>query len=172
MKIAIGSTNPIKIQACEEVFKEVFEKEFEILYFKPILNDISNTPFTIEEMISGAKERATQAIQKLQSNYGIGVEGGIHTNEYGTFLTAYAVVIDRDDNSGIGGSPAIKLPSQWKIESNSSFELGSYVDSVSGKNNIKQSEGAMGILTNHKLVRKDSLKLAILCAYYSLINEI
>ena len=107
MKIAIGSANPVKVQATEEAFKTIIRHtgknnslNFQSIEIKtPTLN---NTPNSIEEMIRGATIRAQQSCSLQKADFGIGIEGGIFTNDSGTFLTAFAVVQDRAGSIGIG----------------------------------------------------------------------
>ena len=101
----------------------------------------------------------------------MGLEGGIYTNEYGIFLTAYAVITSKSTKLGIGTAPALKLPSEWVLSMDKSFELGTYVDQLTGQTNVKQNKGAIGILTNNVKTRQDSLASAVIFAYYSLLNE-
>ena len=176
MLIVIGSVNPVKVEATKDAFKTILSHtgkndslNFQSIEIKaPTLN---NTPNSIEEMIQGATFRAEQSCSIQNADFGIGIEGGIFTNDSGTFLTAFAVVQNGSGSIGIGSAPAIKLPDHWKLGNHTSFELGSYVDHLTGGNNIKQKNGAMGILTDNILPRKESLKLSVICAYFSLINE-
>lgn len=178
MKISIGSTNPAKIDATKEAFKEIvninsLSSDILIQFESCEVNipDLNNTPNSIEEMIKGAQIRATTSQRQLKADLGIGLEGGIYTNEYGTFLTAYAVVSASLTNIGIGSAPAIKIPSYWILGKEKSFELGAYVNSLTGQTDAKFNRGAIGILTNNAITRMESLKEAVICAYYSIKNE-
>ncbi len=180
MKITIGSTNPVKIKATKDALEVIrlqsnrfidSKENFEFLSTKIIIPELNNTPNTIEEMINGAKIRSKKALLRNDSDLGVGIEGGIFTVQTDIFLTAFAVITDRNGNSGIGSAPGIKVPSDWEISTDKSFELGSYVDSITGNSNVKQKNGAMGILTDDIITRGESLKLAVICAYYSLIRE-
>ena len=180
MKISIGSTNPAKIDATKVAFKQIknfkdskydiAKIDYESCEIK--IPELNNTPNTINEMIRGAQIRASSSLTRLQADLGVGLEGGIYTNEFGTFLTAYAVIISTSAKIGIGTAPALKLPSEWVLSTDKSFELGTYVDQLTGQTNyVKQNKGAIGILTNNVITRQDSLASAVICAYYSLLNE-
>ena len=179
MKISIGSINPAKIDATKEAFKQIrnfkdSKYDTSIIDFNSCeikIPELNNTPNTIEEMIRGAKIRATSSLKKVNADLGVGLEGGIYTNEYGIFLTAYAVITSASTKIGIGTAPALKLPSEWVLSMDKSFELGTYVDQLTGQINVKQNKGAIGILTNNVITRQDSLASAVICAYYSLLNE-
>lgn len=182
MKIAIGSTNPVKINATKEALAQIQSRSNgsnenkEYMEFVSVeLNNnslkLNNTPNTIDEMITGAKIRAEKSLLSTGANLGIGIEGGFYSNRSGAFLIAYAVVINKDGHIGIGSAPGIRLPSHWQLSTDKSFELGTYVDQLTGNTNIKQKNGAMGLLTEDIITRQDSLTSAVICAYYSLINE-
>ena len=174
MKIAVGSTNPVKIKSSREAFTRIFEKESKTFDITPVevkIPELNNTPNSIPEMILGARIRAEKSLELADADYGVGIEGGTFTNEIGVFLLAFSVIKSKNGEIGIGSGPAILLPQHWKVQSDKSFELGSYVDGISGKNNTKQDTGAIGLLTNDKITRQDSLTPAVLYAYYSLLNE-
>lgn len=174
MKIAVGSTNPVKVKASKEAFTRIFEKESKTFDITPVevkIPELHNTPNSIPEMILGAKIRAEKSLEFTAAEFGIGIEGGTFTNDVGIFLLAFSVVKSKSGEIGVGSGPAILLPTHWKVSSDKSFELGSYVDEISGKNNTKQNTGAIGLLTNNAITRQDSLTPAVLYAYYSLLNE-
>ena len=171
MKITVGSQNPVKIKATKDAFQTIFKTETKSteLIFESIevkISDLHNTPNTINDMIRGAEIRAQESLEKLKADLGVGIEGGLFTTEQGTFLTAYAVIKDLT-YFGVGAGPAILLPKTWNLDTDKTFELGTYVDNLTGQTNTKQKNGAIGILTGDVLKRGDMLKLAVLCAYYS-----
>lgn len=177
MKIVIGSTNPVKLKATEEAINIIKQNEkwpngviFESLSIK--IPELNNTPHSIDEMLEGATIRSRKSLNQTNADYGIGIEGGVYSNRLGTFLTAYVVVSDKRGNIGIGSAPNLKVPSSWKLGSDKAFELGTYVDKLTGETNIKQKKGAMGYLTKDLITRQESLKIGVICAYYSLQNEL
>ncbi len=177
MKLAIGSTNPVKIKATEEAINLILqnEKRSDAVEFESInikIPELNNTPNTIDEMIKGAMIRSEKCITQTNADFGIGIEGGFYSNSSGTFLTAYVVVTDKKGNKGIGSAPNLKVPSSWKLQTDKTFELGTYVDQLTGETNIKQKKGAMGVLTKDLITRQESLKIGVICAFYSLQNEI
>ena len=171
MEISIGSKNPVKLKASKDAFNMIFKSDITKmnLKFESVeinIPDIHNTPNSIKDMIRGAQIRAQESIKKVGSDLGVGIEGGVFTTDNGTFLTAYAVVTN-SENIGIGSGPAILLPKSWKLSTEKTFELGSYVDDLTGETNTKQKNGAIGLLTNDNLTRGETLKLAVMCAYFS-----
>jgi inosine/xanthosine triphosphatase len=119
-------------------------------------------------MIHGAKIRAKHCLTNLEkeADFGVGIEGGIASNKYGTFLKAWVVILTKTNEIGIGSSPAILMPKTWTEAITETHELGKVVDSNAGtgKTNIKQKEGAFGVLTDNLIERKDALSLAVISA--------
>ena len=75
MKIAVGSRNPVKIEAVKRAFNKAFG-ECEVIGVS-VSSDISNMPISFEEGVKGAKNRAEKAIEKLKADFGVGLEGGV-----------------------------------------------------------------------------------------------
>lgn len=168
VRVAVGSTNPQKVEATKEAFQLVFsqvEAEFSSL---PIQVSVSTTPSSDEEMIRGAVERATKAREMLGADVGVGVEGGFAHNHYGTFLKAWVVVVQQDGQVGIGSTPAIELPKAWQKQVDDDNELGDVMSKIANRPNIKQAEGAFGFLTDNLITRRDSLRLALISAFSAL----
>jgi non-canonical (house-cleaning) NTP pyrophosphatase len=45
------------------------------------------------------------------------------------------------------------------------------MDEVSGRENVREAEGAFGILTRGRITRRESFRLALLCALAPLVNR-
>ena len=78
MKIIIGSKNPAKITAVKNVF--LMKGEFVSL---DIPSGVSEQPFSDEETIKGAINRAVGALKQGNGDIGIGLEGGVQETSYG-----------------------------------------------------------------------------------------
>ena len=72
--------------------------------------------------------------------------------------------VTNNNDVGIGSSPAILFPHSWVTEITETNELGLVVDKHVGSTNVKQHEGAFGILTDNLIKRKESLKIATIGA--------
>jgi inosine/xanthosine triphosphatase len=77
MKVAVGSENPIKIEAVRLAFNTVWpSKKCEILGVK-VSSGVADQPMTNKESVKGATNRAKSAIKALNADFGVGLEGGI-----------------------------------------------------------------------------------------------
>ncbi|MGD6950116.1 DUF84 family protein, partial [Bacillus mobilis] len=72
MKIIIGSKNPAKIGAVEAIFNESGIEVDSV----DVPSGVSDQPFTDDETIKGAVQRAELALKEGGGDIGIGLEGG------------------------------------------------------------------------------------------------
>ncbi|MFC1647168.1 DUF84 family protein, partial [Patescibacteria group bacterium] len=84
MIIAVGSKNPTKIESTKLVFSYYF-KEIKVVGVD-VDSGVKDQPNSDDEMYKGAFERAKKSLNKVSnSDYGVGIEGGIHKYSYGWF---------------------------------------------------------------------------------------
>ena len=157
--IVVSSKNPVKIDAVKEAFKEYF-KDVEI---GSIEAGLFAQPFD-KQIVEGAKARAREGL-KMDPDYAVGLEGGI-IKMYGVpYVTAFCSIIDRNGVEHGAWSHFLELPPEIvdKVKREGK-ELGHVMDELHGRTNIKQQEGAVGIMTKGRISRKDSLKEAVILA--------
>lgn len=144
--VAVGSTNPVKVAAARNVLVRagLTARVEEI----KVASTVRDQPFGDNETIRGALARAHAARQALGGELGIGIEGGV-VDENGSMRTcAWAAVVDASGREGVGGSLAMSLPeSVARLVREDGLELGLAMDRLTGEHNVKQRQGAVGILT-------------------------
>lgn len=85
MLVVVGSTNPVKVKAVENMFRE-WRLHAEIRGME-IDSGVGDQPMSDEETIQGAINRANGALQSdPQAVYGVGIEGGVTETPQGLFL--------------------------------------------------------------------------------------
>lgn len=168
MKIAIGSKNPVKIQATKNVIKKV-RPDAKVISVD-VKSGISTQPLSDNEAITGAINRAKKALKKLKTDLGIGMEGSIHKDKYGTFLSGWTAAVDKNGKIGIGCGGRIILPEKISKELNQSKEIGEIIDKLVGKKNTKQKMGAVGILTGGLVPRQKAYEKEIIFALVRFLN--
>lgn len=170
MKIAIGTENKAKIQAVENIIKEVW-KDVEFSYHQTN-SLVKDQPLSDEEAIQGAINRAKQAISKGEADYGVGLEGTININHYGMFLHGWVAILDKEGNVGLGQSASVHLPKIIEQRINKGEELGLIMQELMNdeKNAIRQNEGTNGVLTNGLYTRVKEFEDATRCALSRFIN--
>lgn len=159
VRVVVCSKNPVKISAV----KEAFQGYFESIEINSVKVDSFAQPFD-KQIVEGARARARTGL-KDNSDFAVGLEGGI-LEIYGVpYLTAFCSVINNKGEEHGGWGPLIELPNTIlnKIKKEGK-ELGDVMDEIHNRKNVKQQEGTMGILTKGRISRKDALKQAVILA--------
>lgn len=162
LKVAVGSVNPTKVNSVEDTFTRVFnERKIETIA-KNVASGVAEQPFGEEKTIKGAINRAKNCLEA--ENFGVGIEGGVHKNNYGYFLRAWVAIWD-GKQLGLGGCAGLPLPSLLgeKVEKNKK-ELGELMDNLTNRKNIGKKEGCFGVFTENHLPRRQSFHDGIIVA--------
>lgn len=153
MKIAVGSTNPVKVEAVATAFKKYYP-DSQVVGFM-VVSGVSEQPITEEETRKGARERAKAALLSgKEFDFGVGLEGGVTEFENVMYECAWACVIARDGGEGAGGGLYFELPPEVARRIKEGGELGPIMDELTREKNVKQKSGAIGIFTKGQLDRK------------------
>lgn len=169
MKIAVASKNPVKIEAVREAFADCFVGSFELESFS-VPSGVSDQPLGNKETRQGATNRA-EAVQKQNPgfDYYVGIEGGV-TMLRGQMIAFAWMVIKNEENEGAARTSSFFLPPRVAELVLNGYELGEADDIVFKKENSKQENGAVGLLTNNVVVRKSLYKQAVILALIPFLN--
>lgn len=171
MKIAVGSTNPVKVKAAEAVFKRVFDAELEVVSVG-VESGVPAQPWGEEETVKGARNRAERALQANEgAEYGVGFEGGVLEIGGIVYECAWAAVERRDGKTCLGGGLYFELPPKMVEGIKSGKELGDVLDEQLGRTNVKQKEGAIGVLTKGYLTRQGAYEQILVQALVKFLHE-
>ena len=107
----------------------------------------------------------------MEADFFIGIEGGIIKLYSRWFASGLAYVIDSQGRFCYGLSPCFELPGCIIDKLLSGSELGEVMEQISGKDNIKQKEGAIGFLSKGMMVRKDLYIHCLIAALVPFINK-
>ncbi|MBG9542923.1 NTPase [Cytobacillus firmus] len=151
MKIIIGSKNPAKISAVQAAFSDY---EADIMSID-VPSGVNDQPFSDEETIKGAINRAYGAFEISGGQIGIGLEGGVQKTEYGLFLCNWGALAEKGQPPIIAGGARIPLPECVAERLLAGEELGPVMDDYAKKENVRKNEGAVGIFTNGQIDRAD-----------------
>jgi len=164
IKVAIGSTNPTKIEATRQAFTTVWPNK--IFEFVGIATDsgVSAQPMSDEESIRGAQTRAKKALQETSADFGVGIEGGLHHVRDRWFDCSWIAVLDRHGNEGIGSSVKIIVPEHVMKLIHEGHELGTALDKTFNRVNVKQAEGHLGLMTKNAITRTSSGRDGVIVA--------
>lgn len=153
MLIAVGSTNPVKINAVRQAFKKVWPAERWRVKGIIVPSGVSDQPLTDAESITGARCRAQLACRKLNAGYGVGLEGGVQKVGDHWFDCGWIVVYRQDGIEGIGSTARMIVPPRMMQMIEKGNELGTVVDHFFGTQNAKQANGHFGLMTNNAITR-------------------
>ena len=174
MKIIVGSTNRIKVEAVKEAIDlyDIFDGA-EIVC-KEVQSGVADQPKSLEETIEGATNRAKNAYVDCALSFGI--ESGlmkVPKTKTG-YMDVCACAIFDGQEFHLGLSSCFEYP---KEVTRLVFEEGLNISQafnkagLTVKSDLGAQEGGIGILTNGRVVRKDYTKQAIITALIHIENK-
>lgn len=164
MVVAVGSTNPVKIDAVKKAFAAVWPEEKIVVKSVAVVSEVSAQPMSDEESIKGATMRAKQALERLQADFGVGLEGGLHKIGNHWFDSGWMVVVDKHGIEGIGSTIRMHLSEKIMQHVHRGKELGDATDAVFGTVNSKQANGHFGLMTKNLITRTSGYTDGIIAA--------
>ena len=170
-KVVIASKNPVKIQAVQDGFEQMFpNQEFEFTGIS-VDSGVSDQPMSDEETLAGARNRAYNASRQVtNADFYVGIEGGIDVS--GEEMTAFAwIVINSNGQYGKSRTGTFTLPKQVVKLIHEGKELGEADDIVFDRTNSKQKSGAVGILTGNVIDRTSYYTEAVILAAIPFKNK-
>lgn len=167
--IGVASNNPVKVSAVTKA-AQVYWDDCQIVSFS-IFSGVSDMPMSKTETRIGAKNRAIKIQKELECWLGVGNEGGACWVEGDLYLFSTTYVTDGKTGS-YGGETLMKLPEAIaKALGNGERELGSIMDEITGTQNVKQKEGAVGYLSQNKITRTDIFELSTKMAFAHWVKD-
>ena len=167
MRVAVGSTNPSKVLAVKKAW--ILLGDAEVLGVK-VSSGVREQPRSLKEVIIGARNRALNALNKINADYGVGIEAGfmeIPIYEEKVIDVQAAVIVDKEGYETIGFSPAFEVPSQALNYDT----LGKYMAKVTGRAKINEEIGAIGYLSLGTITRMELTYYAVIMALIPRINK-
>jgi inosine/xanthosine triphosphatase len=159
MRVAIGSTNPVKCHAVRGVLALLFPGATFVSVEVP--SGVADQPWGDEETRAGARNRARAALAAAGADLGVGLEGGVQESEFGLLTAAWCVVVARDGRMGVGGNSCLLLPPAVAAAVRGGMELGEAMDRLADRTNTKRQNGAIGILTADLETRQSAYETII-----------
>jgi inosine/xanthosine triphosphatase len=162
--IVVASHNPVKGNATRAGFARMFPGVSFRLEPVSVDSGVSNQPMSEAETLQGAENRAKAARLAIpEGDFWVGIEGGIEDLSHGMLAHAWIVVL-ADGSEGKGRTGGFLLPETVASLVRGGMELGDANDQVFGRENSKQQEGAIGLLTERTLDRTELYEHGILLA--------
>ena len=170
MIVAVGSTNPTKINPVKKIFARHF-KNVKVVGVR-VESGIREQPLDDEETFLGAVNRAKEALKKVKgAQYGVGIEGGMHKYSFGWFEKSIIVIMDKKGNMGIGASGGLHLPQKIvdKIEQGKNLEQA--VDEIFGTKKIGRGIGMFGVMTKKVVTRSKGVEHGVAFALSRFLHK-
>jgi len=166
---AVGSENPVKINCVGEAIAEFWPEAQAI--GASTESGVSVQPDSDDEMFAGALNRARQALDKIpEAQFGVGIEGGTLDTGDGMWAYAWVVIVDREGNVGKGQTGRFLLPAGVATLVRGGLELGHADDQFFSRDNSKQKDGAIGILSDGRVTRLALYKPAVTFALLPFVH--
>lgn len=148
MIITIGSKNKAKVDAVQSVF------EGETIKALAVSSHVSSQPFSDQETLTGAINRAMEVHKHEPNGLAIGLEGGVMWLNTQLFLCNWGALVDQNKNVYIASGARVPLPTEIVMQLEAGRELGDIMESYAKNRDVRHNEGAIGILTNDLVSRK------------------
>ena len=196
IKVVVGSKNPVKVEAVAEAFQKYWPK-CEVMGAE-VSSGVSAQPMSELETMNGARQRAYGALKiDSETQYGVGIEGGVselnptspswsgmHGGRGKLYECAWVCVVKKSQitnsqilksksqeyEEGLGGGLYFELPGKIAQKIREGGELGPLMDEFTGKSNVKQGSGAIGIFTKGELDRKAAYVQIVLSALIKFVS--
>ena len=167
MKINVGSANQIKIDAVKEKILEYdFLKNAQVIGMEAS-SDVSDEPKTMEETIRGAMNRAKYSFNNC--DYSFGLESGVMQVPYTKtgYMDVCACAIFDGKEFYLGLSSAFEWPQNIMnlvLGEGLNISQAFHKAGLTQNTRVGTAEGAIGVLTKGRLVRKEYTKQSITTA--------
>lgn len=173
MKINVGTTNKIKIEAVLEIVIDYDFLKDAIVSGVDAGSNVADQPKTLAETILGAQNRARNSFEDCDLS--IGIEDGLM--EVGEAMTGFmntcAVVFYDGRRFYLGLSAAFEYPLEAikLVNSGQDINQAFYALGLTDDPKIGSARGAIGILTKDRWNRKETVKQALTAALIQLDNK-
>jgi len=173
MNIKIASKNPVKIAALKEIILDYKQLESAQVEAVDVSSDVSDQPKSLEETITGAKNRARKAYSDC--DYSFGIESGLmavpHTKTGYMDFTVCAIFDGSEYHLGLSSAwEAPESVSKLILEEGLDMNEATYRVGLSKDRKVGSAQGLVGIMTKGRLTRKEYTKEAIRTALIHIDN--
>ncbi|HDN82858.1 MAG TPA: inosine/xanthosine triphosphatase [Candidatus Altiarchaeales archaeon] len=175
IRVGIGSTNPVKVNACKEVFLEMKELLFgrekvklEFLSAKAE-SGVGNQPIDMAVLI-GAINRARFMKKNYGCEFAVGIEGGIIRFDEHYYITECVAIINQEGKESTSFSGLFPCPRHIAEMALNGISLEEAMKEIYGLEKIGKKEGAIGFFTKGKIKRKDFDKHGLYMALIPFFN--
>jgi inosine/xanthosine triphosphatase len=165
MQVVVASTNQVKIDAVGLGFERMFRDQAWEATGVAVPSGVGDQPMTDADTLQGALNRSLAAqLARPTADYWVGIEGGCEDTARGLEAFAWVVVRGPGGRLGQARSGTFLLPPAVADLVRQGVELGEADDRVFGRQNSKQANGAIGLLTGDVIDRVALYEHAVILA--------
>lgn len=163
LKVAVGSTNRVKVDAVRNVFTQAFGL-VEVVSVDPE-HGVERQPID-GRVLEGAVERAKNAISKAAADFGVGIEAGLVKDQFTGRYTdvQYCAIIDSSGRMTTGHGPGFEYPPKVTQAAMDGGSVGDTMSSITGIEDIGRRGGSVGFLSDGLIDRTSLSEIAVLMA--------
>ncbi len=174
MKVLVGSRNPTKIGAAQDVFGRCFGG-VEVVGIEAA-SGVAGQPVGMAETFAGAENRARSlarlnARQGLDAQFCVGIEGGVVRLHGRWFAFGVICIADAHERLGFGVTSHYELPGNITDGLAAGAELGQVIDALTGLHDTRLGDGAIGYLSHGQLDRRGLAAQGVFMALIPFLNE-
>jgi len=167
MKVAVGTNNPVKAKAVENVFSRLFGNV--TVDARRVASGVPPQPFG-SDTVKGAITRAKNAYKSGGYDYGVGIEAGLSDVEGFVLDIQFCAIYDSVAGITLGCGSGFQYPPEVVSEVLSGREVGDVMSEISGIENLGKKLGAIGYLSHGLLDRTQLTEQSVLMALIPRIN--
>lgn len=171
MKVIVASKNPVKINAAQQAFVQMFPNEEVLVEGVSAPSGVPDQPMTHAEGMTGARNRAQHIFDECpDADYWVGLEGA--NEEVGEYMQSRAsAVIKSKTYQSEEQSASFRVPKEVAELIRDGMELGHAHDKVFNKVNSKQAHGMVGELTDNIIDRTEYYRHPLVLALIPFKNS-
>ncbi len=168
--VVISSKNPVKRAAAEQGFAAMFAGQSFTFETVSVPSGVSDQPMSDVETLQGARNRMHAAREAVpNAAFWVGIEGGCSIENDQLIVFAWVTVLSTE-HYGESRTAIFTLPQEVATLVKSGIELGHADDMIFKRNNSKQGDGAIGILTHGAIDRTAYYVQAVTLALVPFVN--
>lgn len=164
MKVMVASLNPVKIEATRLALVEIYPDAALQVQGLAVPSGVAAQPLSCQETYDGARHRALAAkVACPEATLWVGIEAGIEQRAGFAMTFAWIQVLGPHLDNACR-SASLTLPPMVANAVAKGEELGAAMDRLFKLTNCKQGGGAIGVLTQHRLTRRQVYQNALILA--------
>jgi len=163
MRIAVGTSNRVKVDAVTRVFTQVFGL-VQVEQVEPG-HSIGKQPME-EDTIRGAIERARSALETGKADFGVGIEAGLFYNSVlkKHLDIQYCAIVDSAGKMTVGHGPGFEYPPEVIKSVLNGETVGDTMSQITEIEKIGHKMGSIGYLSDGLIDRTSLTEISVLMA--------